>query len=536
MRTLVRTIPPATWFALAAFAALLTFWATMTPAYRAPDEPQHVSAVLGLVQGQGWPKPGAAEIDPGVLRSAVLTGFLVSADQPTSRGNTLPGVHVATGRERPPLYSAQRPTPPAERLPYDALAAEGPTGFTNQMTQHPPGYYAAQAAVFVAVGAQDWRSDRQLALLRLGSVAMVGWLPLLAFLTVRRLFVSPVLGSAAAYLPLAVPQLAHVGSTVTNDALVVLLGAVLVTALAYLLTGSRHRLTLATVALALGLGLLTKGLVLPLIPAAAVALVVGLRRTGLRWTATAVQSLLVLTGAFFVGGWWWLLNLLRYGTLQPNGLGTDRSRGAPSVGLLDYGDRFAQEVNTSFWGNFGWLELPLPDVVTTGLALLTAMLVLLALADRAARIPLLTLGLLPLVSLAALFVALYTVHLRDGRFNGTQGRYLFGSLLVLLAAVAIGLSVLARLVRLPVAWLVPAVALGSAAVAAYGTWAAFTGFYVDTGIGVATAWRTMSAWSPWPQWWVTALAVTAVALLVAGPAVGVLPTLRPGGPPETRTA
>lgn len=512
----VRASQLASWLAVVGYLALLAFWAAMTPAYRAPDEPQHVSAVLGLERGEGWPPPAAAEIDPGVLRSAVLSGFLTTPDQTTSRGNTLPGVHVTTGRAAPPLYSAVDPTPPGQRPPYAALDGRGPTGYTNQMTQHPPGYYGVQAAVGLALGADDWRFDRQLALMRLVSVAMVGWLPLFAFLTVRRLTGSAALGSAAAYLPIAVPQLAHVGSTVTNDALLVLLGAGLVTALTYLLTGSGRRRTLAAVAVTLGLGLLTKGLVLPLIPVVAVLLVVGLRRLGRGWGATAVGALAVLGGAFAIGGWWWLLNLIRYGTLQPNGFGVLRSRVGPPVGIGDYAARFATEINTSFWGNFGWLELPLPGPVTTGLTLLTAVLALAAVADRVARVPLLGLWLLPLASLGALFVTLYSAHLRDGRFNGTQGRYLFGTILVFVAAAAVGLGVLARSTRLPERWLVPLVAAGSVAVAGYGATVAWRGFYLDTGVDRAAGWQRMLAWSPWPGWLVAGLLLLTAVPLFAG--------------------
>lgn len=526
----VRSIPVAAWCALGAFVAVLLFWATMTPAYRAPDEPQHVSAVLGIVQGDGWPRPAAAEIDPGVLRSAVQAGLLTAPDQPTSRGNTLPGVHIATGRTDPPLYSAVEPTAPDQRRPYAVLTDEGPTGLVNQMTQHPPGYYAAQAAVYVTVGAGDWRWDRQLLLMRLVSVAMVGGLPLLAFLTVRRLTGSAAVGSAAAYLPLAVPQLAHVGSSVGNDALVVLLGGGLVTALTYLLTGSRHRLTLVAVAVSLGLGLLTKGLVLPLVPVTAVALVVGLRRAGLGWPATGLRSLLTLAGAFAIGGWWWLVNLLRYGTVQPNGQGVGRPRAAPSVGVLEYAERFVREVNVSFWGNFGWLELPLPSQVATGLAVLTAVLAAVALADRAARVPLLVLGGLLLVSVLALFVTLYQSHLRDGRFNGTQGRYLFGSLLVLLAAVAVGLAVLGRAVRLPERWLVPLVGIGAATVAGYGGLHAFDGFYLDTGIDRSAAWATMAAWAPSPGWLATTQLALLLVFLVAGAVSAMLTASARRGP------
>ncbi len=32
-------------------------WAVLTPAFRAPDEPQHLNSVLRLAYGGGWPPP-----------------------------------------------------------------------------------------------------------------------------------------------------------------------------------------------------------------------------------------------------------------------------------------------------------------------------------------------------------------------------------------------------------------------------------------------------------------------------------------------
>lgn len=511
---------------------MLVAWTVLTPAYRSPDEPQHVSAVLGLLHGEGWPRPGEADIDTGVLRSAVLSGFLTRPDQPTSRGNTLPSTHRGTGRTQPPLFSAVPPTAPAQRLSYAELTTGDPSGQTNQMTQHPPLYYLAEAGVLAVSGADGWRYDRTLALLRLGSVALVGWLPLLAYFLVRRLTRSAAVGSVAAFLPLGVPQLAAVGSSVNNDALVVLLGAVLVTLLGYLLTGARRPVLLGAVAVVLGLALLTKGTMLSAVPVVAVAVPIGLRRSGCGWVRAAGGGLVVLAGAFVVGGWWWAVNLLRYGTLQPNGFGVDRDRSAGSLDVVDFGRHFGELLSVSTWGNFGWLEVPLPGTLTTVLSVGTLGLAALGLFGRRTRPALPVLASLPLFTLAALFAAVYSTHLLDGRFNGVQGRYLFGTVLVVLAAVAVGASMLAGLIRLPQRWLVPVAALGSGALAVFGAVVAFRGFYVDVGVSVAQAWDVLTAWAPWPGPVVVSIAGTAAAALVLGPVLAVAWSIRAGHDPD----
>ncbi|MGI8694438.1 MAG: DUF2142 domain-containing protein [Geodermatophilaceae bacterium] len=532
----VRDIPVLVRCALALFAAVLVGWTVMTPAYRAPDEPQHVSAVLGLVQGEGWPKPGDANLNPGVLRSQVIIGFVEQQDQPTSRGNTLPGVHIAQGAPAGrALYSAQQPSPPDQRLPYAALAPGGLTDITNQMTQHPPAYYAVQAGVLIVLDAEDWRFDRQLALMRLVSVAMVVWLPLLAYLLVRRLTGSTTLGSAAAFLPIGVPQLVHVGSSVNNDALIVLLGAILVTQLAYVLTGARSTLLLGSIAVVLGIGLVTKGTMLTALPVVAVAVTLGLHSSRSWWRAAA-GGLAVLAGAFVVGGWWWGLNLVRYGTVQPNGFGVERARTGRSLPVDEYGAHFLELLNSSAWGNFGWLELPLNTTLTTGLTVGVAVGALAALGSRNARRPLIVLAVFPLVTLAVLFATVYASHLRDGRFNGVQGRYLFGALLTVVAAVAVGLGVLARLARVSERWLVPLAATASAALAAYGALAAFRGFYVDVGVGMGQAWDLMTAWSPWPEWLVDTVAVAAGLLLLLVPVAAIVWAARVGAPARVGVA
>jgi len=105
-----------------------------------------------------------------------------------------------------------------------------------------------------------------------------------------------------------------------------------------------------------------------------------------------------------------------------------------------------------------------------------------------------------------LFDTTYTSHEATGGFGGIQGRYLFGALVPVFAAAAIGVGSLVprRLER----WL-PAIVLPAVlASAAYGLWVAFLGFYRDVGWSLGSAWARMVAWSPFPG-------SAAVGLLVA---------------------
>ena len=82
----------------------------------------------------------------------------------------------------------------------------------------------AGAATLVP-GFDDRSFVTQVGVLRLLSAALLLPLPLLAAAAARRLGAGPPVAIAAALLPLGVPQLAHVGASLNNDVLLVLLGA-----------------------------------------------------------------------------------------------------------------------------------------------------------------------------------------------------------------------------------------------------------------------------------------------------------------------
>jgi 4-amino-4-deoxy-L-arabinose transferase-like glycosyltransferase len=523
---------PVAWSATAVFLTLLVVWSMITPGFRNPDEPQHVNSVLRVAEGGGWPPPFTAHLTEHVLRAKTLTGFSATDGQ---RGNwgggtLLPGVRP---QYKPSqwkffaFFSTQRVTPPAKRLPFDELRVTRPldvNGYGDQMTQHPPLYYAVSAGVVLGLGALDWPFDRTLELMRLVSVAMVALLPLMAFSVTRRLTGSRQLADLAAVLPIAVPQLTSIGGSVSNDALVILLGGLSAVLLARVLSGDRTWRTLLLLAVTLGLALLTKGTLLALVPVAGLAVVVGLRRSAagppMGWLPTLGRLAAVWGIAFVVGGWWWALNLIRYGMLQPHPV-RGPAEAAGHLSVVGYFGHWWGKLATSFWGRFGWLELPLNQAVVLVLTGALTVAVLLGLRRRDVRVPLLVLLTGFVLTAILLFQTTYTSHEIDGGFAGIQGRYLFGTTVPVFAAAAIGLGSLApeggRLRR----WLPSIVLPFALATAAYGLAVGFLGFYLDEGWSVGGAWSRMVGWSPFPGWAAAGLLVTLVVLSVVAFVVSV---------------
>jgi small subunit ribosomal protein S36 len=118
-------------------------------------------------------------------------------------------------------------------------------------------------------------TDRELALLRLANAAVVAPLPLLAWWAARRFGHDHRTGVVAAISLLAVPMLTHIGSTLNNDNLLTLLGAVLVALLAGVLRGDRSVRTAVLVGAVVALALLTKAFAAVFPPIVALAYLVG---------------------------------------------------------------------------------------------------------------------------------------------------------------------------------------------------------------------------------------------------------------------
>lgn len=395
------------WWALGLItAALLTvvaFWATLAPLYDAPDEALHMNSAIRLAEGGGWPDPGDAEVSNMVLAA-----------------------------------QGQAAIPAADRVSLAELRAENP-GYNgvDQMTQHPPLYYAYVAVVLNAVDFLEIRSDHALLAARLAGLLFVLPLPFMAWDSVRRITRSPRAGLVGAASLLAVPQLAHIMGSVSNDSMTVAFGSAVIWLGVRVMTGDRSWWTTVGIGLALAVALLTKGTAVPLVAYVAFVMVFWPRELSVR--QRLVRALVSLS-AGFLGGWWWARNLLVYGALQPAGLVYDENPWAegtgPSVGY--FVEQLWVRVSTSFWGNFGWLTHPLPTYLTDFLTV-TCVVVVLAYAFRrsAVRAPMLAMAAVFLVFVLALIYQTWPSYVRSQLPAGMQGRYFFVIILALIVLSAV---------------------------------------------------------------------------------------------------
>ena len=386
------------------FVVVGGLYAVLTPPWQAPDEPAHYNYVA-QVAGAGC----CPVIAPGDWDSAQLGALL--------------------GEQFPPH------------------ADLSPIEYEDHQ---PPLYYLLAAPVFVATGGS-------LLALRLFSVALGAGLLIVSALAARQIFPArlPLALSAGVFVAF-VPQHVAILASVNNDALAELvLAAVILAALAYS-TGAR-RLHPAVLGLLVGLAFLTKLTVYgPAVLAAAAAITVraGQEQRPFGWFVA--QAAWAGGVALVLGALWWARNAAVYGwpdvlaQAAHNRVVVGQLRTAEllaEIGQRAYLNRFVTTTFHSFWGQFGWMAVPMPARIywLAGLfsAFAAAGLVVLFVVRRPALTPTrrATLWVLAVVLLAT--AANYLIYNRT--FVQLQGRYLFTALLPLGVLASAGLWGWARL-------------------------------------------------------------------------------------------
>ncbi|MCA5892778.1 DUF2142 domain-containing protein [Isoptericola sp. NEAU-Y5] len=466
-----------------AVAAWGLVWAVVTPTFRSPDEQNHVNSVLRIAHGGGWPAPGDAYIAPVVALAVEEAAYPADA----------PGrwVHRDDQRQLVDVVPVPRP----ERARVDAAnAIGGPASGTevDQMTQHPPLYYALGAAVLHATGLTEARWDVTMLALRLLDVVLLALVVPLAAESARRVTGSPSAGLVAAAFPLFLPQLGHVMGAVNNDALVVLTCAVVTYLAARVVTGDLRWRVVVALGVAIGLGLLVKVMAAFTLPTVLVAYLLA---RGARPWARLGRAVAVGLIALAVGGWWWVRNVVTLGAVQPVGRPRDLTLLA-TVPDAEVPSTIAGRLAQSFFGNLSWLEIHLPGAwVVGGSAALTAA-GLVALAVPGARRAAAALLLLPTALAAGVAFNAWDLHAETGVLVAIQGRYVFGGVTALAVVVGIAVWQVVRRSERRLAAAVPvAVGLGLAAAGGGLAWA-FRAFYLGPGESVGDAVDRWLAWSP----------------------------------------
>ena len=428
------------WFTLGlillVYLALGTLYAVRTPDWQAPDEPAHYNVIRQIADQGRLPVLQMGDWQQDYQEQIKAAGF-----------------------------------DPALLDQLDSIQYED---------HQPPLYYLLQAPVFAA-------TDGDLTALRLASVLIGAGAVLCAWAVLRLTLPDhPPLALAGAGFVAFIPQQLSILGSVNNDALAELVAGLLLLAVVVYLYRRPVILSPLVLGLLAGVALITKTTIYFMAGIAVLAVLLRWRRT--RWTFRqgAAQVAAVVIPALLIGGVWWARNLSEYGGLDFAGLERHDSVVVGQTRTQDYFDHelggslrlyldnAAHTTFHSFWGQFGWMALPMPGNVYRALALVTLALLIGALLfaweqhwPRALSAPQRDLLVLfaVMIVLAAAEYALYNLT-----FVQFQGRYLYAALIPLGFVAAIGLGgwtdPLAR--RIPLAaWLPVGAVFALAAFAFY---------------------------------------------------------------------
>lgn len=305
------------------FAAYLltgALFAVNTPAWQAPDEPAHYNYVRQIAQDGCCPR-----IEPGDWQSEYQRRLTANRFAPQLLGSL------------------------------DTIQYED---------HHPPLYYLLASIAFKL-------SDGSLTVLRLFSVALGAATVILSYLVSRRVIPSrPQIALAVMALVAFLPQRLAMTSAVNNDALAeVIVGLGLLWIIRCLRGDNIPAWQLGVIA---GLALVTKITIYFLTLLLPLAILLRWRKSE-RQLSTLARELTVFAGvALVIGGGWWLRNISVYGFPDLLGLAahdavvTDQLRTSDYIARHGWGTYLGQILSVtfkSFWGQFGWMALPLDNVL-----------------------------------------------------------------------------------------------------------------------------------------------------------------------------
>ncbi len=320
---------------LGAYFIVGGLFAIYTPAWQAPDEPAHYNYIAQVAVNGCCPK-----IEQGDWDSAYLDQLKAARFAPELLAN-LPAIQYED--HQPPLY------------------------------------YLLQVPLFTLAGGS-------LVALRLFSLLMGSGIVLCAYyLGLAVMPDRPQVALAAAALVAFLPQHLAGLASVSNDALANLLIAGTLLGIVLYLKGDSIREW--QLGLLVGLGLLTKVSTLFLIGLVPLAIVIRgwldtrLSKHPLLVRMRPVVRLLVIFAfpALVLGGIWWLHSINTYGFPDLFGLRqhdqvvTGQPRTAELIAQIGFGGYLKVAVQTtfdSFWGQFGWMGVPMPEWIYTALLLL----------------------------------------------------------------------------------------------------------------------------------------------------------------------
>ncbi len=413
---------------LATYLIVGSAFALLTPAWQNPDEPAHYNYV----------------------RQLVITG-------------------------RFPVIEAQDWT--AGLVPIAPNTRDIPTTRMTYEDHQPPLFYLLSVPVFAL-----WQGD--LVALRLFALLIGALVVLCAYAAVNAVFPArPALAALSASFVALLPQHLAIMASYNNDALAeALLNLTLLLAVRLVVGRDalipRQAVRLGFVA---GLSLLTKAQAYLALPVALLGTWLASRTQPIQDRRSTLGLLaMVAAVAALLGLPWWVRNITLYGGLDFLGLQRHNEVviGQPTTaewlaerGPAEWLSRMMQTTFQSFWGQFGWMTVPLAPrfyLVLFAFTLLSAALFLAwwlrsSRGERQGASPTLaqSRALTLMATLALLTVLAFAWY--NAQFVQHQGRYLFPALVPMATALALGWDFALARWPLLARWLWAALSFGLAA-------------------------------------------------------------------------
>jgi small subunit ribosomal protein S36 len=491
--------PRIVWWIVALHVVVLGAYSILLPTYRAPDEPLHVDLAHHWSTDFDYPAWDDRDTADGIINSLFQVRF--------------PG--------RAAHLTEDEAIPKDERASYEQLDETESVGGVNQLPQHPPLYYivagTAERATEVVIGDPDFMLETWF--YRLVSIAMVAPLPWIIW-RASRLISLPMPATVAAMLvPLAIPQYLHIGASVNNDNLQYLATWLMTPIVLQVARGDLGRRLMIVAGVVTGLGLFAKAFSFVILGWMACALALVLLRQGRESLPRVVRAGLVYSvPTMLLGGWWWVRNVVVYGSLMPT-IYFDIVQPVPrgNFDLFEYLNTWITSTLRRTWGDFGYYDTRIPSIAVTVATAVSVVALGAALigrdrvADTKLGDRLLLFVPLPLLMAMQLQTAIGT-YLENGQYAGLQGRYWFGAVAPLAILMALGGAKLLRGAQhwLPVGVVAAAVVMQALAVSA------IFGFYWGAPrSAISDRVRALVAWAPLPGELIALGAVIGAAVVVS---------------------
>jgi 4-amino-4-deoxy-L-arabinose transferase-like glycosyltransferase len=315
-------------------------YAISTPLFESPDEVYHFRLIAHLAQGNGLPVQRPGEVGPWRQEGGQPPLYYLLA------ARLVAGTSQSFGGPLGIDLSDREAT--AQANPHADIGVPTADGNINYAV-HRPGEWCRLEGTALAV-----RLVRGLSLL-LGLVTLLAAYGLAREIEPTRRWLAP----AATALTAFNAMFLQISATANNDALAIALGSLGAWLLVRYARRDPEPAEWVLPSLLLGAASLSKLSLLALAPLFGLAIIVGAVRR--RSWAHLMRGLLALAvPAVLVGGWWYLRNWCLYG---------DATGLAPFVEII--GARYPRPTLTqlagewpgfvqSFWGLFGWMNLPAP--------------------------------------------------------------------------------------------------------------------------------------------------------------------------------